>query len=256
MPRFSVNLSTLFTEYKVLERFAHAAEAGFRAVEMQFPYDIPASDLRAACHAAGQDWVLLNAPPGAAGERGLGCLPDRRAAFRDSVLRALDYADALGCRMIHVMAGTMPPDTPRDVLLGTFATNLAWAAEEAAKQGVFLNLEALNPYDGPNYFLRTQDDSAAVVKAVGAANIGLQFDVYHCQRSEGDIAGRLARHMPMINHIQIADAPNRNEPGTGELNWRHIFQTIDTLGYKAWVGCEYRPATDTASSLAWQSTGN
>jgi hydroxypyruvate isomerase len=254
MPRFSANLSTLFTEFPVVERFARAAACGFQAVEMQFPYDLPEAGLRAALESAGQEMVLINAPPGdkARGERGLGCLPERRAAFRDSVRRALDVAGTLGCRMVHVLAGIVPPDVPHDVLTGTFATNLAWAAELAAAQEISLNLEPLNHHDVPDYFLNTMAQGEAMVRAVGAGNIGLQFDLYHCQITEGDLSGILARHMPVIHHIQIADTPGRHEPGTGEIGWAHMLRTIDALGYRGWVGCEYTPASGTVEGLGWR----
>jgi 2-dehydrotetronate isomerase len=254
MPRFSANLSTMFTELPVLERFALAADCGFTAVEMQFPYDMPATGLHAALASAGQQMVLINAPRGdsARGERGLGCLPERRAAFRESVLRALDVADTLGCRMVHVMAGIAPPDAPDDVLTGTFAVNLAWASEQAAGGGILLNLEPINRHDVPGYFLRTMAQGEALVRAIGAENIGLQFDLYHCQMTEGNLSSRLARHMPVIHHIQLADVPGRHEPGTGEIGWAHLLRTIDALGYTGWVGCEYTPTAGTAEGLGWR----
>ena len=255
MPRFSANLSTMFTDVPVPARFARAAAAGFAAVEMQFPYDVPAEMLRREMDAAGQRMVLINAPPGDAGrgERGLGCLPDRRGAFRDSVLRALDVAGVLGCPTIHVMAGLAPAGCSHDLLTGTLASNLAWATDRAAAQDVTLSLEPINQRDVPGFFLTTMAQGDAMVRAVGAGNLGLQFDVYHCQMTEGAICHRLAAHAAVIRHIQIADAPGRHEPGTGEIGWHRVLRAIDDIGYRGFVGCEYTPAGLTEDGLTWMA---
>ena len=178
----------------------------------------------------------------AKGERGLACLPGRVQEFRESTRQALDYADALGCDLIHCMAGIVPAGVSRDTAASLYAANVAWAAELAHPAGVKLVLEPINHRDMPGFFLNTQAQGAAIVEALGRDRVGLQFDIYHCQVTEGDITKRMEAHMPVIAHMQIADVPARNEPGTGEINWEYVFRRIDELGFKGWVGCEYRPA--------------
>ena len=255
MPRFAANLSMMFNEVPFLERFDAAAKAGFEAVEFLFPYDHPAAEIRARLDAAGLQLALFNAPPGdwAAGERGTAGLPGRQAEFRDGIRRALDYAEALGNTMVHVMAG-IPSQTLRaGVAQATYVANLAWAAEQAAPRGIALVIEPINHRDMPGYLLNTTDQGAAIVEALGRDRLGLQFDVYHCQVTEGDLTRRMERLMPLIAHIQVADAPGRNEPGTGEKLCRQVFEAMDRFGYSGWVGCEYRPAQNTVSGLGWIS---
>lgn len=253
MPRFAANLSMTFNELPFLDRFAAARKAGFEGVEFLFPYDHPAAELRTRLKGEGLTQVLFNMPPGewASGERGLASLPGRQAEFRESVKRALDYATALDCRLIHCMAGIVPADVSPVTAAGLYAANLAWAVEQAAPAGVRLAIEPINHRDMPGYFLHTQAQGAAVVDAIGRDRIGLQFDIYHVQVTEGDITKRLEQHMPVIAHIQIADVPARNEPGTGEIGWRYVFRRIDELGYQGWIGCEYRPLGDTVAGLDW-----
>jgi hydroxypyruvate isomerase len=254
MPRFCANLGFLFPELPFLDRFAAAARAGFTGVEFASPYEYPVSELRSRLRDAGLVQVLINTPPGnrAAGERGFACLPGREAAFRDGIAQALDYAAGLDCRLVHAMAGVPPAALPYETALALYAVNLAWAAERAAAIGVKLVIEPLNPRDAPGYLLRTQEQGAAIVAAIGRERLGLQFDIYHCQTAQGDVATRLAALMPVIAHMQLADVPGRHEPGTGEIGWEYLFRRIDELGYSGWIGCEYAPLGDTAEGLAWR----
>ncbi len=254
MPRLCANLSMMFNEVPFLDRFDAARQAGFEAVEFLFPYEHEAATLRARLDAAGLTQVLFNAPPGdwAAGERGTATLPGRQQEFRDGILRALDYAEALGNPLVHVMAGIPPGELRPGTAAALYAANLAWAAEQASPRGVTLVLEPINHRDMPGFFLNTMAQGAAVVEALGRERVGLQFDVYHCQVTEGDITKRMAALMPLIAHMQIADVPARNEPGTGEIGWPFVFAEIDRLGYTGWVGCEYRPRGDTVSGLSWR----
>lgn len=253
MPRFAANLSMMFTEAPFLDRFSLAAKAGFRAVEFLFPYEHPAEEIAKRLQDNGLDQVLFNAPPGdwAGGERGVACLPERKQEFRDGIRQALDYAAALSCPRLHVMAGLAPAGVPRDTLLGTYAENLAWAAEQCAPAGVRPVIEPINHRDIPGFFLNTTDQAAAIIHAVGPERIGMQFDLYHCQITEGDLVKRVEKHLPLIAHMQVADNPGRNEPGTGEVNWPFVFRRIDELGFRGWIGCEYRPAGATEDGLGW-----
>ncbi|MBC7637360.1 MAG: hydroxypyruvate isomerase family protein [Acetobacteraceae bacterium] len=254
MPNLAANLSMMFNEVPFLDRFDAAAKAGFKAVEFLFPYEHPAAVLRARLDAAGLQQVLFNMPPGdwAAGERGLASLPGRAQEFRDNVKIALDYAATLGCPLIHCMAGIPPAGTSPITAAALFAANLTWAGEQAKTAGVRLAIEPINHRDMQGYHLNTMAQGAAVVDAIGVDRIGLQFDVYHCQTTEGDITKRLEKFLPVVAHMQIADVPLRNEPGTGEIGWEYVFRRIDELGYTGWVGCEYRPAGDTVAGLGWR----
>ena len=254
MPRLCANLSMMFNEVPFLDRFEAASRAGFKGVEFLFPYDHPAADIRQRLDANGLTQVLFNAPPGdwAGGERGTASLPGRQQEFRDGVQRALDYAGALGNTLLHVMAGIPPSSLRPGTAAALYASNIAWAAEQASPHGITVVLEPINHRDMPGFFLNTQAQGAAYVDAFGRDRVGLQFDVYHCQVTEGDVTKRMAALMPLIAHIQIADVPARNEPGTGEIGWPFVFTEMDRLGYAGWVGCEYRPAGDTVQGLAWR----
>jgi hydroxypyruvate isomerase len=254
MPRLAANLSMMFNEVPFLDRFDAAARAGFTAVEYLFPYEYEPTELRRRLDGAGLTQVLFNMPPGnwAAGERGLASLPGRQAEFRDGVRKALDYAHALDCKLVHVMAGIVPTGVSQVTAAAVYAANLAWAAEQGSAAGVKLAIEPINHRDMPGFFLNTMAQGAAVVDAIGRDRLGLQFDIYHCQVTEGDITKRMEALMPLIAHMQIADVPARNEPGTGEIGWPFVFRRIDELGYQGWVGCEYRPAGDTVAGLAWR----
>jgi hydroxypyruvate isomerase len=254
MPRLAANLSMMFNEVPFLDRFAAARQAGFEAVEFLFPYDFPAKELRQRLDDNGLTQALFNLPPGdwAKGERGLASLPGRIEEFRRSVRQALDYAATLDCKLLHCMAGIVPEGVAPVTAASLYAANLAWAGELAKAAGVKLVIEPINHRDMPGYFLHTEAQGAAVVEAIGRDRLALQFDVYHCQITEGDVTKRMEAFMPVIGHIQIADVPARNEPGTGEIGWEFVFRRMDELGYQGWVGCEYRPAGDTVQGLAWR----
>jgi hydroxypyruvate isomerase len=255
MPRLAANLSMMFNEVPFLDRFAEARKSGFEAVEFLFPYEHSAAELRRRLEDNGLTQALFNAPPGdwGNGERGLASLPGRTEEFRAGVKQALEYATALGCKLVHCMAGIVPPGLPPVTAASLYAANLAWAAEQAKSAGVRLAIEPINHRDMPGYFLNTQAQGAAIVEAIGTDRLGLQFDVYHVQVTEGDITKRMEKYMPVIAHMQIADVPARNEPGTGEIGWAYVFRRMDELGYQGWVGCEYRPAGDTVAGLGWRA---
>ena len=256
MPQFSANLSYLFTEVPFLDRFAEAAQAGFRAVEFTFPYEWAVRDIaeRAARH--GLEVVLLNAPPGdlGAGDRGLASLPGREHEFAASIAKGLRYAQELRCPRMHVMAGVVPYDADakeRERRRRLYVRQLKQACEDAAAHGVTVTIEPLNPRDMPGYLLRTQAEAHAIREEVGFANLKVQFDLYHAQIVEGDLTEKLRRYIAHVGHIQIAGVPGRHEPGIGEINYEWLFRVIDELGYDGWVGCEYRPVGGTAAGLAW-----
>ena len=253
MPKFAANLSMLYTEHSFLDRFAAAAADGFKAVEYLFPYEHPAAELAARLKAHGLQQVLFNAPPGdwSAGERGTACLPGREAEFRAGVQRAIDYARALGCPRIHLMAGLAPDGTDRTLLRKTYLANLAWAAAQA-KDIDFL-MEPINTRDIPRFFLNRQDHAHEIVVEVGAPNLKVQMDLYHCQIVEGDLAKKLELYLPTgrVGHLQIAGVPERQEPDIGEINHPYLFALIDRLGWDGWIGCEYRPRAGTSAGLGW-----
>jgi 2-dehydrotetronate isomerase len=254
MPKFAANLSMLYTEHAFLDRFAAAAADGFKAVEYLFPYEHPAADIAARLKTHGLQQVLFNAPPGdwAAGERGTACLPGREAEFRDGVGRAIEYARALGCPRIHLMAGLAPDGADRAVLRKTYLANLTWAAAQA--QDIDFLMEPINTRDIPRFFLNRQDDAHAVVLEVGAPNLKVQMDLYHCQIVEGDLAKKIEMYLPTgrVGHLQIAGVPERQEPDIGEINHPYLFALIDRLGYDGWIGCEYRPKGNTSAGLGWR----
>jgi hydroxypyruvate isomerase len=253
MPRFAANLSMMFNEVPFLDRFALAAKAGFKGVEFLFPYDHPAAEIAARLKDNGLQQVLFNAPAGdfGKGERGMAAIPGKQAAFRDSIKIALEYANVLACPRLHIMAGLKPEGVAHDTLTAVYGANLAYAAEECAKAGVKPIIEPINHRDIPGFFLNTTDQAAAIIAAIGPEKLGLQFDLYHCQITEGDVVKRVEKHLPLIAHMQVADTPGRHEPGTGEVNWPFVFKTIDALGFRGWIGCEYRPAGETLAGLSW-----
>ncbi len=256
MPRFAANLSTMYVELPFLDRFAAAAADGFEAVECQFPYDFGARDIASRLQAHGLRQVLFNAPPGdwPAGERGLAALPGREDDFRRALLeRALPYAEALQCRKLHLMAGLAPAGADPQALRDTYLANLAWAAAQVAGSGIELLVEPINPRDMPGYLLQRQADAHAIVQAVGAPQLKVQMDLYHCQVVEGDVAMKLRHYLPTgrVGHLQVAGVPARHEPDEGELNCGYLFTVLDELGYEGHVGCEYRPRAGTSAGLAW-----
>lgn len=267
MPRFAANLSLMYTELPFLERFAAAARDGFTAVEYLFPYAHPAEELAQQLQAHGLQQVLFNAPPGGrtaqamssawdAGMRGTLCIPGQEDAFRAGVLQALAYAKVLHCPRVHVMAGFAPQGASEATLHATALANLAWAAPLAADCGVTLMLEPINHRDMPGYYLHTQAQAHALVQSLGAAQVKVQMDLYHCQISEGDVATQLRHYLPTgrVGHIQIAGVPERHEPSVGELHYPYLFEVLDALGYDGWVGCEYRPRAGTSEGLGWLRT--
>lgn len=254
MLRFAANLSLLFPDRPVLERFAAAKAAGFDAVEMQLPYETPAADLAAAREASGRPMVLMNTPAGdlSAGERGLAALPGREADFEAAFERALDYAQMLGVGMIHVMAGVRPAGVDPEVLDRTLVRNLRAALSASAGSGIALLLEPLNPIDFPGYHLTRFAHARRLIEVVGDARVGLQLDLYNRQMSEGDPERGLREYIDIARHIQIAGAPGRNEPDIGEIDYRRLFKVIEELSYRGWIGCEYRPIGDTVAGLGWR----
>ncbi|WP_448206070.1 2-oxo-tetronate isomerase [Azospirillum sp. sgz302134] len=253
MARLAANLSMMFTEVPFLDRFTAAAEAGFRAVEFLFPYEFPEADLARRKADSGVSVALFNLHPGdwAAGERGLACLPDREVEFVESVERALIYAAALDCPTLHVMAGIPPEGLSRKDALALYAERLRHAAHRAADHDRTVVIEPLNHRDMPGYLLRTTDEAAQVIEAVDRPNLKLQFDLYHAQIMEGDLTTRLRRLAPLIGHVQIAGVPDRHEPDTGECDPHHLLRVLDEIGYRGWVGCEYRPKAGTLAGLGW-----
>lgn len=255
MPRFAANLTMLYPEHAFLDRFAAAAADGFEAVEYLFPYEWPSARLAAALAEHGLQQVLFNAAQGdfAAGERGIAALPGRGAEFRSAIDRGLEYAAALACPRLHVMAGLAPTPESRASMRATYVANLAWAARRAEAAGVDVLIEPINTRDIPGYFLNHQDEAHAIVAEVGAANLKVQMDLYHCQIVEGDVTTKLRRYLPSgrVGHLQIAGVPERHEPDVGEMNYGYLFDIVDALGWDGWIGCEYRPAKGTSSGLGW-----
>lgn len=256
MLQFSANLSMLFADVDFLERFAKASNAGFCAVECQFPYQYEPDALAEQLLRHGLLQVLHNLPPGdwESGERGIACLPDRIGEFQDGVGRALDYATALGCTRLNCLAGIAPPAADRATLDETFIDNLRFAACELKRRDIALVIEPLNTRDTPGFFLQTSQQAIAVIEEVGADNLHLQFDVYHAHIMEGDVVASLQRALRHIAHVQIADHPGRHEPGTGGIDYSLVFQTLETAQYPGWIGCEYVPLSTTEEGLKWLRT--
>ena len=273
MPKFAANLSMLYPEFDFLDRFEAAARDGFAAVEFLFPYAHEAREIAARLKANGLQQVLFNAPPGGtdsvsigraweAGDKGLACLPGREAEFQKGFGMALAYAQALACPRVHVMAGLVPAQSTRAAVRATYVANLRWAAAEAAKQNVDLLIEPINTRDIPGFFLNRQDQAHELIAEIGAANVKVQMDLYHCQIVEGDVATKIRQYLPTgrVGHFQIAGVPQRHEPDTGELNYPYLFSVIDEVasqcGWQGWVGCEYRPARGvdaggTSAGMGW-----
>ncbi len=255
MPRFSANVGLLWADRPLPQRLEAAARAGFRAVEMHFPYDEPAAHIAAIARRGELTLLGINTAPGdmARGERGLGALPGREREFQAAADQAIAYCVESGARAIHVMAGNVAPSDRRRAR-AVFADNLRSASSKAAVQGLRLLLEPLNPRDNPGYFYSTLGEAVELIEELGLANIKLQFDVYHVAISEGDVLTKLKRYMPLIGNVQIAAVPTRAEPDEGEIAYRAIFAALDALGYEGWVGCEYRPRGDTDEGLYWKKS--
>jgi hydroxypyruvate isomerase len=253
MPRLSANLSWLYPEHPFLERIAAAARDGFAAVEMNAPYGDPPAEIAARLRDADIAAVLINTPAGDAslGERGLASLPGREEDFRRSLDRALEYTRVLGNERLHVLAGVVAPGADRARYRDTYESNLAYAAGEARTLGVTLLIEPINPHDMPGYFLNLQAEAHSVCREVGAQNVKVQMDLYHCQVQEGGLAEKIREHVAGIAHFQVAGVPGRYEPDVGEVNYPYLFALIDELGYEGWIGCEYRPLKRTSEGLGW-----
>lgn len=255
MPQFAANLTMLFNEAPFLERFDLAGRAGFKAVEFLFPYAFPAQEIKAKLDKNQLQLVLHNLPAGdwEAGERGIACLPDRKEEFREGVAKAVEYAKCLNVGQLNCLAGKAPADVDPNVLRTTFIENLGYAASELKKANLRLLIEPINTFDIPGFYLSRTAQAIEIMDEVGADNLFLQYDIYHAQRMEGELANTIQKYLPRIAHIQLADNPGRNEPGTGEINYRYLFAFLDRIGYKGWIGCEYKPATTTQAGLTWLS---
>ncbi len=253
MPRFAANLSMLFTEVPFLERFEHAARAGFEAVEFLFPYAHTVAEIKERVDAAGLKVVLHNLPAGDwdAGERGMACDPRRVDEFRAGVSKALTYATALGVPQLNCLAGKAPAGVDAATLRSTFVNNLRFAASALKAANLRLLIEPINPFDIPGFYLNRTDQAISILDEVGAENAFVQYDIYHAQRVEGELANTLQKNLARIAHVQLADNPGRHEPGTGEINYPFLFAHLDRIGYAGWVSCEYKPAKDTESGLVW-----
>jgi hydroxypyruvate isomerase len=253
MPKFAANLTMLFNEVPFMERFDKAAAANFKAVEFLFPYAFSAADIKVKLDQNKLTLVLHNLPAGnwEAGERGIACLPDRVEEFRKGVSNAVEYATALGVKQVNCLAGKMPEGVAHAVLRTTFIDNLKYAAAELKKANIKLLIEPINTFDIPGFFLSGTQQAIDIITEVGSDNLFLQYDIYHAQRMEGELANSIQKHLAKIAHIQLADNPGRNEPGTGEINYAYIFAMLDRIGYTGWIGCEYKPAATTEAGLGW-----
>ncbi len=253
MPRFAANLTMLFNEVPFLDRFERAARAGFSTVEFLFPYPYPTAEIKARLQANRLKIVLHNLPAGDwdAGERGIAVLPDRVAEFRAGVAKAVEVGSALGVPQINCLAGKAPAGADDALLRKTFVENLRFAAAALKEVGIKLLIEPINNYDIPGFWLNKTDKAISVIDEVGSDNLYLQYDVYHAQRYEGELAATLSRYIKRIAHIQVADNPGRNEPGTGEINYGFLFRHLDRIGYTGHIGCEYKPAAATEAGLGW-----
>ncbi len=253
MPKFAANLTLLYNEHAFTDRFAAAAKAGFNGVEYLFPYDFDKDQLAGQLHQHKLTQVLHNLPAGdwPGGERGIACHPDRVGEFQDGVGQAIEYATALGCKQLNCLAGLTPAGVPADRLRATFVSNLKFAAQKLKQSGIRLLIEAINTRDMPGFYLNRTQQALDFVTEVGSDNLFLQYDIYHMQVMEGDLATTIEKNLKLIPHMQLADNPGRHEPGTGEINYPFLFEFIDRIGYAGWIGCEYKPATTTDAGLGW-----
>ena len=256
MPRFAANLTMLFNEAPFLERFALAKSSGFNAVEFLFPYAFDVQAIKSALDHNSLKLVLHNLPAGDwdAGERGIACLPDRVAEFRSGVAKAIEFASILGVPQLNCLAGKAPAESDQQALHDTFVTNLQYAASELKKAGLKLLIEPINTFDIPDFYLSKTAQGIAILDAVGADNAFLQYDIYHAQRMEGELAKTIQNNLSRIAHIQLADNPGRNEPGTGEISYDYLFGLLDRIGYTGYIGCEYKPLKSTIAGLGWMDS--
>lgn len=255
MPKFAANLTMLYNEIDFLDRFEAAAKSGFTGVEYLFPYAYSKEQLAELLHTHGLTQVLHNLPAGdwAKGERGVACLPDRVGEFQDGVGRAIEYAKALGCAQLNCLSGIAPSGVDPEKVRATFVANLRFAADKLALAGIKLLIEPINTFDIPGFFLSRTKQALDVIRDTGSSNVFVQYDIYHMQRMEGELASTIKAHLPQIAHLQLADNPGRNEPGTGEINYRFLFGFLDAIGYDGWIGCEYKPKENTIDGLGWRS---
>ncbi|CAN7390651.1 MULTISPECIES: 2-oxo-tetronate isomerase [Duganella] len=258
MPKFAANLSMLYADAPFLDRFALAHASGFDAVEFLFPYAYEAEQLQQRLRRHQLKLVLFNLPCGDwnAGDRGMACDPRRIEEFRAGVQSALDYARELDVTQLHCMAGKLPAGLEPERARATYVDNLRYAAAQLAPHGINLLIEPINYYDIPGYFLNHSKQALDIIAETGSPNLFLQYDIYHMQRMEGELSNTIRANLPMIKHMQIADTPGRHEPGTGEINYRHLFRLIDEIGYDGWLGCEYNPAAGTDAGLGWRQELN
>ncbi|PHS78724.1 MAG: hydroxypyruvate isomerase [Rhodospirillaceae bacterium] len=253
MPRLAANLTMMFNELDFLDRFEAAAKAGFKGVEYLFPYDFSSEDLKARLDKFGLTQVLHNLPAGdwGAGERGIACHPDRVEEFKVGVDQAIAYATALGCSQVNCLIGIPPEGVDADTLEKTVVDNLTYAAEKLKVAGITLLIEQINTRDIPGFYLSGTQQALDLITATGSDNIKVQYDIYHMQIMEGDLAPTMEKHLASIQHIQLADNPGRGEPGTGEINYPFLFSFLDKIGYDGWIGCEYKPQATTIEGLGW-----
>ncbi|MBP7606337.1 MAG: hydroxypyruvate isomerase [Giesbergeria sp.] len=254
MPQFAANLTMLFNEVPFMERFEAAAKAGFKHVEFLFPYAFPAADIKARLDDNGLTLVLHNLPAGDwdAGERGIACHPDRVEEFRSGVAKAIEYAKMLGVKQVNCLVGKVPAGADEKAVHQTMVENLRFAAGELKNAGLRLLIEPINTFDIPGFALNRTEQALALIDEVGSDNLFVQYDIYHAQRMEGELGATLEKNLARIGHIQLADNPGRNEPGTGEINYPFLFKLIDRIGYTGTIGCEYKPAGATEAGLGWR----
>jgi len=253
MTKFAANLTMLFTEHDFLDRFEAARKSGFQAVEFLFPYAYPASQIKLLLESNQLELILHNLPAGDwnAGERGIACHPKRIDEFREGVSRAIEYAKVLGVKQLNCLIGIVPEDVSKLVVDQTVIENLRFAASELKKNGIKLLIEPINTYDIPGFYLHGTEQALALIEKIGSDNLFIQYDIYHMQRMEGELSATVAKHLSKIKHIQLADNPGRNEPGTGEINYEFLLKHLSAIGYDGWIGCEYKPASKTEDGLGW-----
>ena len=255
MTKLAANLTMLFNEVPFLDRFEAAAGAGFSAVEFLFPYAYEVKDLVQRLQDNKLELVLHNLPAGnwEAGERGIACHPNRVDEFREGVRTAINYAKALGVKQLNCLVGIVPPGVSQDVAHRTVVGNLKFAADALKAEGIRLLIEPINTFDIPGFFLSRTSQAARIIEETGSDNLFIQYDIYHMQRMEGELSATVKAYLPLIRHVQLADNPGRNEPGTGEINYRYLFGQLKALGYDGWIGCEYKPRGTTLAGLDWRA---
>ena len=255
MPKLAANLTMLFNEHPFMDRFEAAAKAGFKGVEFLFPYAFDANEIAAKLESNKLELVLHNLPAGKweAGERGIACHPDRVAEFRHGVGEAIKYAKVLGVKQLNCLVGIAPQGVDAETLRKTVVDNLRFAADALKEEKIRLLIEPINTFDIPGFYLSRTQQAIDLIKETGSNNIYVQYDIYHMQRMEGELASTIKTNLDLIKHIQLADNPGRFEPGTGEINYRYLFGFLDQIGYDGWIGCEYKPRVGTMEGLGWRA---